>query len=58
MYELFKILTTVNTVKNHRLKYLGHAMKLFDGKPGRRKLAGRPRKRWLQDVKEIYECWE
>jgi hypothetical protein len=51
----------VGDIKSSRLRWLGHVermaedrvvKKVFKGKTGRRRLQGRPRKRWLDDVEE------
>ena len=48
-------------IKSKRISWLGHVIrmeesridkKLFNGKPGGRRKTGRPRLRWLDDVKE------
>jgi hypothetical protein len=51
----------VGDIKSSSLRWLGHVermaedravKKVFKGKPGGRRLQGRPRKRWLDDVDE------
>jgi len=47
--------------------WLGHVMRMdekrtpkriLEWKPIGRRIGGRPRKRWIEDVEEIYRVWE
>lgn len=59
--DLYKLPDIVADIKSSRLRWLGHVermpessvvKKVYKGKPGGRRLQGRPRKRWLDDVEE------
>jgi hypothetical protein len=61
LYELYEDPCITNEVKSARLRWLGHVERMpenravrqvFRNHPQGRRLPGRPRKRWLEDVEE------
>lgn len=57
----------VRFVKSRRLEWLGHvrrmdsrriAKRIADSRPVRKRITGRPRKRWLDDVEDDFEMYE
>jgi hypothetical protein len=53
----------VRFIKIRRMAWLGHVMRMdekrtpkriLEGKPIGRRIRGRPRKRWIEDIEEIY----
>ena len=61
MNELMGNADTVRFIKSRRMSWLGHAMRIHGGrmprrisecKPMGRRIRGRPRKRWIEDVEE------
>jgi hypothetical protein len=54
-------------MKRRRMAWLGHVMqtdekrtpkRVLEWKPVGRRIRGRPRKGWIEDVEEIYRGWE
>lgn len=61
VYHLYEKIDLVAEAKKRRLRYLGHVVRMegervpkkaLDQQPGGRRKPGRPRKRWIDDVRE------
>ena len=69
-HELSEIIgnaDTVRFIKSRRIAWLGHVMKMgekriskrvLEWKPTGRRIRGRPRKRWIEDIEEDIQSME
>jgi hypothetical protein len=62
--ELIENADIVRFIKNRRIAWLGHVMRIderkapkrvLEWKPTGRRIRGRPRKRWIEDVEDMTE---